>query len=87
MPGLYVGPDNEPGPMMYTLDVDGEIFEVRRSRNGGGSDYHWLTGPNEGYGFGSSSAPDVSEEDHQAAIRGFLSMIDPHTGYIGDTDT
>lgn len=83
VPGLDVGPDSEPGRLLHSIEVDGEVFEVRRGRSGG-TNYDWLTGPNEGYGFGSSAGADLPEEHHRASIRNFLSMIDPQTGYIGD---
>jgi hypothetical protein len=83
VPGLDIAPDSLPGPLVYALEVDGELFEVRRGRPGG-TDYNWLTGPNKGYGFGSSASADLPEEHHRASIRSFLSMIDPRTGYIGD---
>lgn len=82
VPGLYTGPGSEPGPLLATLEVDGEVFEVRQAPDGG-THYDWVSGPNQGYGFGSSGLPDPSEEDHRESIRGFLSMIDPATGYIG----
>jgi hypothetical protein len=70
---------------LFTLDVDGERFANRRAAWGqGGTCYDWLSGPNEGYGFGSSGTPDRSMEEHRESIRVFLAMIDPNTGYIGD---
>jgi hypothetical protein len=68
--------------VLFTLDVDGERFAIRRAA-GGGTDYDWLSGPNKGYGFGSSGPPNRPPEDHREHIRTFLAMIDPHTGYIG----
>jgi hypothetical protein len=65
--------------------VEGEQFVLReRVRNGRSHvyDYDWLTGPNPGYGF-SSSGPEQSMDDHEAAIRDFLQGIDPDTGYLG----
>jgi hypothetical protein len=50
----------------------------------GGTAYDWVSGPNEGYGFGSSGIADQSVEEHRDSIRAFLAMIDPDTGYIGD---
>ena len=41
-------------------------------------------GPNEGYGFGTSPAPDRSMDEHRGSVRAFLAMIDPTTGYIED---
>ena len=50
----------------------------------GGTAYDWLSGPNKGYGFGSSGTPNRSMEEHRESTRAFLAMIDPNTGYIGD---
>jgi hypothetical protein len=85
VPGLDTGPDAQPGPLVHRLEVDGEVFAVRRSRSGG-TDYDWVSGPNPGYGFGSSGSPDLPVEEHRRTIRGFLDMIDPATGYIADDD-
>jgi hypothetical protein len=65
----------------FTLDVDGELFEVRPDAWGGTS-YTWLTGPNEGYGFSESPTTDRSLDEHRKSIRNFLTQIDPATGYI-----
>jgi len=43
-----------------------------------------VSGPNKGYGFGSSAGPDLPEADHRERIRNFLGMIDPATGYIAE---
>jgi hypothetical protein len=83
VPGVDTGPDAQPGPLLHTLEVDGEVFAVRRSR-GGGTDYDRISGRNDGYGFGSSAGPELPEEEHRRNIRGFLAMIDPATGYIAD---
>ena len=69
--------------MLFTLDVDGERFAIRRAGDGGTA-YGWLSGPNECYGFGSSGTPNRPAEEHRDNIRVFLAMIDPNTGYIGD---
>jgi len=66
---------------LFTLDVDGERFAIRRAGDGG-TTYDWLSGPNKGYGFGSSATPNRSMEEHRESIRTFLAMIDPNTGYI-----
>jgi hypothetical protein len=68
---------------VFTLDVDGERFAIRRA-GGGGTTCDWLSGPNKGYGFGSSGPPNRSVEEHRESIRAFFAMIDPNTGYIGD---
>jgi hypothetical protein len=65
----------------FTLEVDGELFAVRPDEHGG-SDYTWLSGPNEGYGFGESPTPNRSLEEHRESIRIFLAQVDPATGYI-----
>lgn len=66
-----------------TLNVDGEMFELRPDQFGGTS-YSWLTGPNHGYGFGSSPTLNWSMDAHRQNIRSFLTQIDPTTGYIED---
>jgi hypothetical protein len=76
-------PEGRPGPVLLTLDVDGEVFAVREGGHGG-TVYDWLSGPNEGYGFASSGSATGSVGEHRAAIRNFLVQIDPATGYIGD---
>jgi hypothetical protein len=80
---VYRGTEGRPGPVLFTLDVDGERFAVRRHGDDGTA-YDWLSGPNKAYGFGSSAAPNRSVEEHRESIRTFLAMIDPNTGYIGD---
>jgi hypothetical protein len=85
VPAVYRGTEGRPGPVLFTLDVDGERFAIRRAAWGqGGTSYDWLSGPNKGYGFGSSGTPNRSMEEHRESIRAFLAMIDPNTGYIGD---
>jgi hypothetical protein len=83
VPGVYLGAEGRPGPVLFTLGVAGELFAVRRAGDGGTA-YDWLTGPNEGYGFGSSATLGRSVDEHRESIRAFLAMIDPTTGYIGD---
>jgi hypothetical protein len=51
---------------LFTLDVEGERFAIRRF--GDGTVYDWLSGPNKGYGFGSSGSPNRSVEEHQQSI-------------------
>jgi hypothetical protein len=85
VPAVYRETEGSPGPVLFTLDVDGERFAVRRAAWGqGGTAYDWLSGPNKGYGFASSATPDRPVEEHRESIRAFLAMIDPNTGYIGD---
>lgn len=83
VPAVYRGTAGSPGAMLFTLEVDGERFAIRRA-GGGGTGYDWLSGPNEGYGFRSSGTPNRPVEEHREHIRTFLAMIDPNTGYIGD---
>ena len=83
VPAEYRGTEGRPGPVLSTLDVDGERFAIRRLGDGGTA-YDWLSGPNKGYGFASSATPNRSVEEHRESIRVFLAMIDPNTGYIGD---
>ncbi len=71
----------------FTMTVDGEVFEVSTPADHP-NDRHfaWLSGPNEGYGFGLGAGPDTRWTRTKLAkeIRIFLSMIDPATGYIAD---
>jgi hypothetical protein len=83
VPAVYHETAGRPGPVLFTLDVDGERFAVREGGYGG-TNYDWLSGPNKGYGFASSGTPARSVENHRESIRVFLAMIDPNTGYIGD---
>jgi len=83
VPAVYRGTEGRPGPVLFTLDVDGERFAIRPAGDSGTA-YDWLSGPNKGYGFGSSGTPNRSIEEHRESIRAFLAMIDPNTGYIGD---
>jgi hypothetical protein len=83
VPAVYRGTEGRSGPALFTLDVDGERFAIRRAGDGGTAN-DWLSGPNKGYGFGSSGTPNRSVEEHRESIRAFLAMIDPNTGYIGD---
>lgn len=81
VPGHAPGATVKRGRLLYSLDVDGEIFEVRGHDDG--TDYEWVSGPNADYGFGTSGR-DMPEEWHRAKILAFLDMIDPVTGYIAD---
>ena len=65
------------------IEVDGEIFEIRPD-GAGGTNYDWVSGPNEGYGFGSTPTEGFSLDDHRESIRYFLDQIDPATGYMED---
>jgi hypothetical protein len=79
LPGLAPEQDAVPATR---LSCDGEDFELRPEQSGG-THYAWLSGPNPGYGFTVSPTGDDLEQ-HRTNIRGFLSMIDPETGYIED---
>ncbi len=83
VPGCVVDADTDLAGQIY--QVDGERFSVR-DRAGAGDlveyDYNWLTGPNEGYGFGVSGPDHPSEAGHETRIREFLAAVDPETGYL-----
>ena len=83
VPGAAPQEECDASAVAVALVVDGETFELRPDRYGGTS-YAWLTGPNDGYGFGSSPTPNWSMEEHRENIRSFLAQIDPTTGYIED---
>lgn len=61
------------------LTVDGAVFRIRTSD--AGTHYDWISGPNEEYGFATSAGPTTIAEDEEA-IRHFLSMVDPATGFL-----
>jgi hypothetical protein len=65
--------------VVVTLDVDGERFAIRRAGDGGTA-CDWLSGPDEGYGFGSGRTPNRPVGEHREHIRAFLAMINPDTG-------
>lgn len=77
----------ERGRLLSTLDVDGQVFDVRR--HGGGPDDTWVNGPNENDGFSATGGRDAlvehrEEQWHRESIRDFLAMVDPATGHIKD---
>lgn len=75
--------DTETYSRVGTFVVHGETFAVRTRDRDGSLHYDWLSGPNEGYGFSMSGGFDpVSDEWHETAILGFLTGIDPATGYL-----
>ncbi|MDT7544676.1 MAG: hypothetical protein QOE99_786 [Actinomycetota bacterium] len=82
VPGVVPDAASKRGRLLYSLDVDGEVFAVRSHNDG--TDYDWVSGPNKDYGFGTSGGQNMSEDWHRESIRNFLSMIDPATGYIAD---
>ncbi len=57
--------------MLFTLDVDGEQFAVRRSVDGG-TDYECISNPDLDRGFGTSDSPDRPEAEHLADLRASL---------------
>ena len=83
IPDVYRGTAGRPGPVLFTLDVDGERFAIRQAGDRG-TNYDWLSGPNKGYGFASSGTPNRPAAEHRDTIRAFLAMIDANTGYVGD---
>lgn len=65
--------------------VDGEHFDVTQRRGEPGVyELRWTSGPNADYGFATStySAEGQTDGELEAAIRHFLSQVDPTTGYI-----
>lgn len=71
----------------WLLSVEGERFRVRlRPRHGHlfEYDYDWLTGPNDGYGFGESGPFERGEAEHGARISWFLGEIDPAAGFLAE---
>lgn len=75
--------DNDSYTGLGSFRVDGETFLVRRRNEDGSHHYDWVSGPNDGYGFSVSGGPEpASHERHESAIRGFLTSIDPTTGFL-----
>jgi hypothetical protein len=83
VPGLRPETEGAADVTSLTLEVDGEMFALRPGEFGG-TEYTWLSGPNPGYGFGTSATAKLSLDEHREHIRGFLAMVDPITGYIED---
>jgi hypothetical protein len=84
MPGL--APTPAPGLDPVELVVDGERFVVtRRAGSSGTYDFAWTSHP-ASYGFTIGSNADWHPNRAELAeqIRGFLSDIDPKTGYLRD---
>ena len=66
-----------------SFTVDEETFLVRRRTEDDSHHYDWVSGPNDGYGFSVSGGSEpISRERHETAIRGFLTSIDPTTGFL-----
>jgi hypothetical protein len=89
MPGAYRDGEDEHGSgssPTFTLGVDGELFAVHvvegPDTNYSDTGYTWLSGPNEGYGFGIGGPSKPTLEDHRERIREFLAEVDPSTGYL-----
>ena len=80
-PGVCTEPDTDATASALTLEVEGEVFEVRADGRGG-THYVWSSGPNPGYGFGLSPTADMSLDEHRENVRNFLAEIDPATGYL-----
>lgn len=81
-PGVDPTGESDDRPFVR-MTVDDEVFDVRSDRPGA-YDYDWISGPNDGYGFSVSSSEQRpwTHADHESAVRDFLAMINPETGYI-----
>ncbi|WP_406458248.1 hypothetical protein OG782_35655 [Streptomyces sp. NBC_00876] len=69
------------------LIVEGERFTVtRRPGSPGVYDFEWDSGPNEGYGFTTAvhGALSLDRAALEEAARGFLSQVDPATGWLAE---
>ena len=67
-----------------TIIVDGEMWAIS-TRGDGHIDHRWLSGIAPGYGFmARPNRPDVvpTLEQTKAAIRDFMSNVNPETGYL-----
>ena len=80
--------DAGPSPDRFRLTVDGDVFDVAYDPTQPGA-YHYtrLTGPAPGYGFISRRSDHVRSTtvEHVEAIRSFLDVVDPVTGYMTDS--
>ena len=47
----------------FRMEVDGELFEVLAGQTGS-HEYEWISGPNQGYGFGSSRSDRPNAINH-----------------------
>ena len=74
-------------PDTLRLTIDGDTFDVVYDPAQPGA-YHYTrrTGPAPGYGFTSRRSDHArsTTDEHVKAIRSFLAMVDPVTGYIED---
>jgi hypothetical protein len=79
--------DTDASPDRCRLTVDDDVFDVAYDLSQPGA-YHYtrLTGPAPGYGFTSrrSDHGRSTTAEHVQAIRSFLDMVDPVTGYTED---
>lgn len=88
-----VSDEHETSPDSLELTVDGMVFSVAYDATQPGA-YHYTRlpgipgGPAVGYGFTSrrSDHRRQSTAAHVDAIRDFIAMVDPVTGYIEDDD-
>lgn len=86
---VVVSRESEEFPADMTLIVNGELFHVREKAGiPGDYDFDWLSGPNNGFGFGlaTSDRSRLSVEELREQISGWLAMIDPETGYTSDDE-
>jgi hypothetical protein len=83
VPGVFPETEDDADESSPMLEVDGEVF-VLRPDGRRGTHYEWVSGPNQGYGFTVSPTTNASLDAHRENIRGFLSQVDPATGYIED---
>jgi hypothetical protein len=64
------------------IEIDGDVFSV----DGDAGQYHytWVSGRNPGYGFTDrwSDGRTPTRAEHEESLRGFLTRIDPATGYL-----
>ncbi|MCB0896624.1 MAG: hypothetical protein KDB43_14855 [Nocardioidaceae bacterium] len=85
--------EQDPSPDYLELTIEGMAFSVTYDSSQPGA-YHYTRlpgppgGPAVGYGFTSRSSDDGrrSSHAHEAAIRAFIAIVDPGTGYIEDAD-
>jgi hypothetical protein len=67
------------------LRYGSETFAIREDPDHPGCwHYSWVSGPNPGYGFTQARSDGLqpTPTDHRAAVRGFLSSVNPETGYL-----
>ena len=83
VPGIDPVQRGEESPADVVVDVDGELFAISPDEFSG-TQYTWLSGPNEGYGFATSPTPDWTTDQHRDNVRSFLAHVDPATGYLED---